>query len=943
MLTSTVRLLGAVKRQKMARGSTTRPAHVVLPLSPNHGAFGHDGLYAESKLALESLMDKWASEGWAEYLSVCGASIGWTRGTGLMDDNDAVASGVEAYGVRTFSRPEMALNILGLMAPAVRDRCQEEPLRASLDGGLGSVRDLKELIDRVRKDLNGTCEVRRAIFNDAVRDGSVVGGGVAAGASNDAIEPRGNLGFRGPVLPDYEGEIRPLSKELKGMVDLDKVVVVAGYSELGPLGNARTRWEMESEGAFSVQGCIEMAWIMGLVKHHNGPLQGKQYCGWIDAATKSPLAEREINQKLESRILEHSGIRLVEKEDNGVSHVLHEIVVQRDLDPFEAPRETAEDFKREHGEKVDISAVPGSTECHVRFRKGAVLRIPKAVVTGRRVEGQLPTGWNPRTYGISEDIISQTDPVTLYLLACTAEAFLSAGVTDPYEFYQYIHVSEVGNCIGTAIGPVRSAKAMLNGRGVNETVQDDILQETFHNTPAAWINLLFLSASGPIKTPVGACATSLESLESGYETIMSGKAKMCLVGGYDDLHDDVSAEFRNMKATVDAEAELLRGRAPGDMSRPTASTRSGFVEAAGAGVQVVTSARLALDMGLPVYGVVALVELAADKAGRSVPAPGIGLLGNAREAPAQPFAPSTLSLAYRRRRLELRQAQIDEWQREELEFMHQEMASLRKLHHVPDAPEYLRTRVREVAAEVDQQRREALATYGNLFWKGDARISPIRGALAVWGLTIDDITVASLHGTSTRKNDSNESRIVHEQLRLLGRSLGNPVLAVCQKYLTGHSKGAAGAWMLNGCLQMLDSGFVPGNRNADNVDKDLEQYHNLAFLARGVQTAGVKAFSLTSFGFGQKAGQAIGVHPKYLFATVEQDEFVRYQAKTEQRMRRAYKAWSKSLINNDMFKAKDKPPYSAQDEVAVLTDPTVRAVLGAGGEYAATLDDVVNF
>ncbi|KAH7042798.1 hypothetical protein B0J12DRAFT_629554 [Macrophomina phaseolina] len=938
MLTGTLRMLGAVKRHKARRGITTRPAHVVLPLSPNHGAFGHDGLYAESKLALEALLDKWGSEGWAEYLSICGASIGWTRGTGLMSDNDLVAAGIEQCGVRTFSRQEMAFSVLGLLAPAVRDACQEAPLRANLDGGLGGLADLNALVGRARAALNGACDERRAVALDAARDAAVAGQAAPAPRPGSVVEPRGGAGFRGPRLPDWEGEIRPLSRELQGMVDLDRVVVVAGYSELGPLGNARTRWEMEAEGAFSVAGCVEMAWMMGLIKHHNGPLHGKPYCGWVDAATNAPLAEREVKQKHEAHILAHSGIRLA---DTGAGPVLHEVVVQHDLEPFEAPRETAEDFKRAHGDKVDIAAVPGSSEFRVRLRRGAVLRVPKAAQPGRRAEGQLPAGWDARAYGIADDVVSQTDPVTLYLLACTAEALLSAGVRDPYEFYQHIHVSEAANCIGTAIGPVRSAKAMLSGRGANESVQDDILQETFHNTPAAWINLLLLSAAGPIKTPVGACATSLESLQSGFESIASGRARMCLVGGYDDLHADVAAEFRNMRATVDAEAELRRGRAPGDMSRPTAASRAGFVEAAGAGVQVLTSARLALDMGLPVYGVVALVELAADKAGRSVPAPGVGLLTAAREAPAPP--PSTLSLAYRRRRLELRHAQIDEWQRAELEGLHGEMASLRKLYHIADAPAYLRARVHEVSLEAAQQRRAALASYGNFFWKGDARISPLRGALAVWGLTVDDLTVASLHGTSTRKNDANESRIVHEQLRLLGRSPGNPVLAVCQKHLTGHSKGAAGAWMINGCLQMLDSGFVPGNANADNVDPELEQYANIAFVDAGVQTAGVKAFSATSFGFGQKAGQCIGVHPKYLFATLERDDFDRYRAKTELRMRQAAKAFANSLVNNDMFRAKDRPPYSAEAEVAVLTDPTVRAALDADGEYAVTLDAAVHF
>ncbi|KAK1069694.1 beta subunit of fatty acid synthetase, partial [Friedmanniomyces endolithicus] len=55
MLTNLLRMLGAVKAQKATRGFETRPAQVILPLSPNHGTFGNDGIYSESKLALEIL------------------------------------------------------------------------------------------------------------------------------------------------------------------------------------------------------------------------------------------------------------------------------------------------------------------------------------------------------------------------------------------------------------------------------------------------------------------------------------------------------------------------------------------------------------------------------------------------------------------------------------------------------------------------------------------------------------------------------------------------------------------------------------------------------------------------------------------------------------------------------------------------------------------------
>jgi fatty acid synthase subunit alpha, fungi type len=49
---------------------------------------------------------------------------------------------------------------------------------------------------------------------------------------------------------------------------------------------------MEAFGEFSLEGCIEMAWLMGLIKYNNGPLNGTHYIGWIDVKTGSPVAVR---------------------------------------------------------------------------------------------------------------------------------------------------------------------------------------------------------------------------------------------------------------------------------------------------------------------------------------------------------------------------------------------------------------------------------------------------------------------------------------------------------------------------------------------------------------------------------------------------------------------------------------------------------------------------
>jgi fatty acid synthase subunit alpha, fungi type len=934
MLTNLIRLLGCVKAQKSERGFETRPAQVVLPLSPNHGTFGNDGLYSESKLALETLFNRWYSESWANYLTICGAVIGWTRGTGLMSGNNIVAEGVEAFGVRTFSQQEMAFNLLGLMSPSIVDLCQSEPVFADLNGGLQFIPNLNEAMTKLRKDIMETSEIRQAVSKESAIENTIVNGADSEMLyKKKTIEPRANIKFDFPPLPDWKTEIAPHHDTLKGMVDLEKVVVVTGFAEVGPWGNSRTRWEMEAFGEFSLEGCVEMAWIMGLIKNHNGPLKGKPYAGWVDAKSGEPVDDKDVKQKYEKFILEHSGIRLIEPElfagyDPNKKQLLHEVVIEEDLEPFEASKETADEFKREHGDKVEVFEIPESGEYTIRLKKGAGLWIPKALRFDRLVAGQIPTGWDAKRYGVPEDIISQVDPVTLFLLVSTAEALLSCGITDPYEFYKYVHVSELGNCVGSGMGGAAALRGMHKDRFLDKPLQNDILQESFINTMAAWVNMLLLSSSGPIKTPVGACATAVESVDIGYETILEGKARVCLVGGFDDFGEEGSYEFANMKATSNTVDEFAHGRTPKEMSRPTTTTRNGFMESQGCGIQIIMTAKLALEMGVPIYGILALTTTASDKIGRSVPAPGQGVLTTAREH-AGKYPSPLLDINYRRRQIERRKKTIKQWQESELEFVYDEVEAMKAQGASFDEAEYAQDRIAHIEKEAARQESELLRSMGNNFWKNDPTIAPLRGALATWGLTIDDLGVASFHGTSTKANDKNESSVICQQLRHLGRTKGNAVLGIFQKYLTGHPKGAAGAWMMNGCLQVLNSGLVPGNRNADNVDPIMEDFDLIVYPSRSIQTDGIKAFSVTSFGFGQKGAQAIGIHPKYLYAVLDENVYNQYRTKLEARQKKAYRFFHNGLINNSLFVAKSNSPYTEAQLSSVLLNPDARVTADA--------------
>ncbi|CCK69841.1 trifunctional fatty acid synthase subunit FAS2 KNAG_0D00890 [Huiozyma naganishii CBS 8797] len=927
MLTNIYRIMGFVKKQKSARDIETRPAQVILPMSPNHGTFGGDGLYSESKLSLETLFNRWHSESWGNQLTVCGAIIGWTRGTGLMNANNIIAEGIEKMGVRTFSQQEMAFNLLGLLSPEVTELCQRAPVMADLNGGLQYLTDLKEFTRKLRNDLTETSEIRKAVSIETALEHKVVNGDKADAAYTEVeVQPRANIQLNFPTLKPHSEIKNFAAPELEGMLDLEKVIVVTGFAEVGPWGSSRTRWQMEAFGEFSLEGCVEMAWMMNLIKYHNGNLKGRPYTGWVDAKTNEPVEDKDIKAKYEGYILDHAGIRLIEPElfngyDPKKKHMIQEIIVEDDMEPFEASKETAEQFKHEHGDKVDIFEIPESGEYSVKLLKGATLYIPKALRFDRLVAGQIPTGWNAKTYGISDDTISQVDPITLFVLVSVVEAFISAGITDPYEMYEYVHVSEVGNCSGSGMGGVSALRGMFKDRYKDEAVQNDILQESFINTMSAWVNMLLISSSGPIKTPVGACATAVESVDIGVETILSGKAKICIVGGYDDFQEEGSYEFGNMKATSNSLEEFEHGRTPGEMSRPATTTRSGFMEAQGSGTQVIMNADLALKMGVPIYGIVALTATATDKIGRSVPAPGKGILTTAREHHGDlKFATPLLDIKYRKRQLKNREQQIRQWIEDEIELLKYEVDAIPE----EDRDAFFSERSKEINAEGQKQLKSAQAQWGNEFYRNYPRIAPLRGALATYGLTVDDLGVASFHGTSTKANDKNESATINEMMRHLGRSEGNPVLGVFQKFLTGHPKGAAGAWMLNGGLQILNSGIVPGNRNADNIDKQLEQYEYVLYPSKTLKTDGVKAVSVTSFGFGQKGAQAVIIHPDYLYATIDEQRYRNYAEKVTKRGKAAYQYFHTGMTQNKLFVSKEHAPYTEELEESVYLDPLAR-------------------
>ena len=113
--------------------------------------------------------------------------------------------------------------------------------------------------------------------------------------------------------------------------------------------------------------------------------------------------------------------------------------------------------------------------------------------------------------------------------------------------------------------------------------------------------------------------------------------------------------------------------------------------------------------------------------------------------------------------------------------------------------------------------------------------------LARLGVTPDDIAVVSKHDTSTNANDPNESELHNTLAHAIGRADGNPLFVISQKTLTGHAKGGACIFQVNGLTQLFKSGVIPANAALDCVDPKLMRDDHMVWLREPLKVGSVKA------------------------------------------------------------------------------------------------------
>ena len=646
----------------------------------------------------------------------------------------------------------------------------------------------------------------------------------------------------------------------------DEIVIVS-VGELGPWGSGRTRAQAElgihADGSvdLSAGAVLELAWNMGLLTWQDSPK-----AGWYDT-DGNLVPEEDIAERYHDEVVARSGIRpfedgmgsnyLRDGETGGNDEEEAEIFLDHDVE-FSVPTEDmAREYVKLDEAHTSIREDTEAGEWVVTRHAGSMIRVPRRAAMTRTVGGQFPKGFDPLKWGIPASMVGAVDPIALWNIVTTVDAYLSAGFT-PTEILQAVHPSMVADTQGTGFGGMQSMRKLYLDRFLNHEIPTDILQEALPNVVAAHVMQSYIGGYGNIIQPVSACATAAVSVEEGADKIALGKADFVVAGAIDDIGVESVIGFGNMNATANAQEMYAKGIDARFFSRANDRRRGGFVESQGGGTILLTRGDIALKLGLPVAGVVGFIHSYADGAHTSIPAPGLGALA---------------------------------------------------------------------------------AGMGG-------RDSKLVHDLARLGVTPDDIAVVSKHDTSTNANDPNESELHNTLAHAIGRTEGNPLLVISQKSLTGHAKGGACVFQINGLTQLFRTGIVPANAALDCVDPKLKRDDFMVWPTSPIKVGPVKAGLATSLGFGHVGGFVAIVSPGAFEAAVAHtagDEALQaWRKRANSRLTAGHRRLEEGMMGHaalyepidERHFHKDGHGYDAHEvEKAMLLDPNVR--LGADGYYEA--------
>ncbi len=162
----------------------------------------------------------------------------------------------------------------------------------------------------------------------------------------------------------------------------------------------------------------------------------------------------------------------------------------------------------------------------------------------------------------------------------------------------------------------------------------------------------------------------------------------------------------------------------------------------------------------------------------------------------------------------------------------------------------------------------------------------------------------------------------------MGRTPGNAVPVMAQKWLCGHAKGGAAAWALNGVMQSLHTSIVCGNRNADDNSPELQKFDMLLYNSTSIHRTPqhVNAAAVSSFGFGQVGGIILVLHAAHILGRLSPKVYEEYIQARKARQHQTYTRMHSALTKEDLVRIKENRPWPLRWRTRCCMNLNARAV-----------------